>query len=211
MNAAKNVVATFASGSVTPVVALDPALDFAPQFVGTTSPVSYVTLINNGGGMLSIGNITASTEFAVTNDCNGSLAPGAFCHLSVSFSPTATGARVGTLTVADNAAGSPHRVTLSGTGIASAVPTCSLGASPATITRGGTSTLTANCNPPATSYIWTGGTCAGSLLANCTVTPSRTTMYSVTGTNNNGTSLAAIAKVTVKHADITPILMLLLD
>jgi hypothetical protein len=34
----------------------------------------------------------------------------------VSFTPVATGTRTGTLTFADNASGSPHAVTLTGTG-----------------------------------------------------------------------------------------------
>jgi hypothetical protein len=212
MNAAKTVVATFVTGSTSPIAMLDPnAVGFAPQFVGSTSTAATVTLINNGGATLNLSSITASAEFAVTNDCGGSLAPGALCHLSVSFSPTVAGAKVGTLTVIDSAAGSPHVVALSGTGVAATPPICVLSAAPTSVARGGTSILTASCNPSASSYAWTGGTCAGSLLANCTVMPTRTTTYSVTGTNNYGASLAVSAKVSVKTVDLAPILMLLLD
>lgn len=78
-------------------------------------------------------------------------------------------------------------------------PTCTLTASPATITTGGSSTLTASCNPAATSYVWTGGTggtCA-STSATCTVKPTVTTTYSVHGTNASGTNQAVSTTVTV--------------
>ena len=75
-------------------------------------------------------------------------------------------------------------------------PTCALTASPASISTGGTSTLTASCSPAATSYTWTGGTCAGS-GASCMVTPSATTTYTVSGINATGTGTAASATVTV--------------
>ena len=38
------------------------------------------------------------------------------CTINVTFTPTATGARTGTLTVSDNAAGSPQSIPLTGTG-----------------------------------------------------------------------------------------------
>src|SRR5674476_1172097 len=87
---------------------------------------------------------------------------------------------------------------------------CTLTAIPGSIPKGGTSTLTASCNPAATSYSWTGGTCAGTTAASCTVTPSVTTTYSLTGSNINGVSTAS-TQVVVGHFDLTPILMLLLD
>ena len=76
-------------------------------------------------------------------------------------------------------------------------PVCTLSTSPSSFTVGGSSTLTASCSPAATSYTWTGGTCAGSTGATCTVTPTSTTTYSVTGTNAGGTGTAASATVTV--------------
>src|SRR5207249_9155088 len=39
------------------------------------------------------------------------------CSISITFTPTAMGARTGTLTVLDNASGSPQTAALSGTGI----------------------------------------------------------------------------------------------
>src|SRR5207245_6553420 len=43
-------------------------------------------------------------------------AAGANCTISVTFAPTTIGARTGTLTITNNAGGSPHAVPLTGTG-----------------------------------------------------------------------------------------------
>ena len=100
-----------------PIVALSPtSLTFAGQKVGTTSTAQAVTLTNTGNAALVISSIAVSGDFAQTNACGSSLAPGASCAIRVTFTPTATGTRTGTLTVTDDAAGSPHVVQLSGTG-----------------------------------------------------------------------------------------------
>ncbi len=51
----------------------------------------------------------------------GTLAVGASCTINVVFTPGANGARTATLNIADNAAGSPQTVALSGTGVTSSV------------------------------------------------------------------------------------------
>lgn len=81
--------------------------------------------------------------------------------------------------------------------LATAVPYCTLTASPASVSPGGASTLTASCSPVATSYTWTGGTCAGVSSSTCLVTPSATTSYTVTGRNAVGSGTATSATVTV--------------
>jgi hypothetical protein len=61
-----------------------------------------------------------STSFGQAGTCGASLGAGASCAVTVSFSPTITGPLAGSLTFADNAAGSPQTVVLSGTGVAAA-------------------------------------------------------------------------------------------
>jgi hypothetical protein len=94
--------------------------------------------------------------------------------------------------------------------LVSLAPVCTLNAMPARIPPKRSSTLTVSCSPAATSYTWSGGTCAGKTASTCTVTPGATTTYSVTGTNSYGSTRSS-ATVTVKSVDLTPILMLLLD
>ncbi len=82
-------------------------------------------------------------------------------------------------------------------GDTSNVPVCTLSANPAFINAGASSTLTANCNPIAASYTWTGGTCAGTTSSTCTVMPSSNTTYTVQGVNGGGKSSVASATVSV--------------
>jgi hypothetical protein len=80
-------------------------------------------------------------------------------------------------------------------GASQAAPQCTLSASPAVLSAGASSTLTANCSPAATSFEWSGGTCAGTTSSSCTVAPSVTTTYSVIGSNAGGTSTVASATI----------------
>jgi hypothetical protein len=116
-----------------PVAGVSPSsLSFGNQSVGSTSSSQAVTLNNTGNAPLSIASVTASAGFGASNDCGGSVAAGGSCMISVSFTPTATGAANGTLTITDNSngvVGSTQTVSLSGTG---AIPVASV--SPSTLT-----------------------------------------------------------------------------
>jgi hypothetical protein len=95
------------------------SLSFGGQLLTTTSAAKTVTLTNTGTGSLTINTIGISGDFAQTNTCGALPAPlaaGANCVISVTFAPTAVGARTGTLTVTDTAGGSPHTAPLTGTG-----------------------------------------------------------------------------------------------
>ena len=111
---------TTGTATVTLVVAtavLNPSsLTFAAQDLNTTSAAQAVTLSNTGTAAFSISSIVASGEFLQSNNCGTSVAPGGSCTINVQFRPTALGTRSGTLAVATNAPGSPHTVTLTGTG-----------------------------------------------------------------------------------------------
>jgi trimeric autotransporter adhesin len=103
-----------------PSVSLKPAtLAFGKQTVGLASTARSVTLANTGSGALALSGISTTSGFGVTHGCSASLAPGASCTLSVVFTPTAAGAVTGSLDVTSNAAGSPHAVALSGSGVVS--------------------------------------------------------------------------------------------
>ena len=100
-----------------PVTFSSNSLNFGTVRVGNTSAAKTVTLTNRGSASLSIASIVASAGFAVaSNSCGASVAAGATCTVGMTFSPTATGAAVGTLTFTDGAATSPQTVNLAGTG-----------------------------------------------------------------------------------------------
>jgi probable HAF family extracellular repeat protein len=96
------------------------SLSFGTVVLGTSSPAKTVTLTNVGTITFTISGIaitgTDAGDFAQTHTCGSSLAAGASCTVSVTFKPTQIGNRTGTLSVTDNAPGSPQTVSLSGTG-----------------------------------------------------------------------------------------------
>ncbi|HEY7834946.1 MAG TPA: choice-of-anchor D domain-containing protein, partial [Ktedonobacterales bacterium] len=110
-----------------PVAGVNPNnLNLGTQGLTTTSAAQSVTLSNTGLAALAITSITFTGanpgDFAQTNTCGGSVAAGASCTISVTFSPTAKGSRGATLNVNDNAAGSPQTVALVGTGSPQQLP-----------------------------------------------------------------------------------------
>lgn len=105
-------------GGGTPVAQVLPtSLTFTGQQVSSVSPAQTVTVANIGTASMTISSITISGSFGQTNNCTGSLAIGNSCTVNVTFSPNTSGSAVGTLVINDNASGSPHTVSLSGTGI----------------------------------------------------------------------------------------------
>jgi hypothetical protein len=93
------------------------SLTFGVQVVGTTSPSQPVTLTNTGNGSLTINSTSVTGGFKITNNgCPATVKAGNHCIIQVAFSPGLGGALGGTLSIADNAPGSPQSVTLSGTG-----------------------------------------------------------------------------------------------
>jgi hypothetical protein len=116
-----------------PAVALFPqTLTFSDRATGFTSPAQTVTLINSGSAPLSITSIVANGDFGQTNGCGPSVAAGgATCTIDITFTPTATGTRTGDVTITDDAAGTPHVISLTGTGITPS-PAVTLSPSPLT-------------------------------------------------------------------------------
>jgi|GEM_PF-885360 len=118
-----------------PAVTLSPAsLTFNSQTVGTRSAAQAVTLTNSGSATLTITSIAVSgangSDFAQTNNCGTSLAANASCSINVTFTPTAAGTRTASVSVTDNAAGSPQNVPLSGTGASGSGSSCTKFVSP---------------------------------------------------------------------------------
>jgi hypothetical protein len=113
-----------------PTVSIAPSsLSFGNVLVGTTSPAQTVTLTNTSTARMSIGSISSTPEFSRTTNCPlspATLAGGASCTINVAFTPSASGARSGTLGLASNATGNPHTVGLSGSGTLPAAPQVSL-------------------------------------------------------------------------------------
>lgn len=201
------------------------SLSFGSQALATTSAAKSVTLKNNLPTALSISSITTTGDYAQTNNCGTSLAAGASCTVNVTFTPTTTGSRTGTLTIADNASNSPQTVSLSGTGVAQAA------VSPASLSFGNqvvgfasaakTVTLANNLQTGLTiSSIATSGdysqtnTCGTALAAgaNCTIsvtftpttTGSRTGALTITDNTNNSPQAVSLTGNGVVPVTVSP-------
>ncbi len=93
-------------------------LGFGNVVYGVKAAPQGIVLSNTGGAALHIAGIsvTGNSDFTSTSNCATTVAPGGQCRLSVTFAPHAIGARSGTLVIKTNAADSPHKVQLAGTG-----------------------------------------------------------------------------------------------
>lgn len=92
-------------------------ISFGTVAVNTTSPPKSVTLNNYGTAALNISAITASPPFAETDNCVPTVASNGGCTINVTVTPTASGSISGTLSIADNANGSPQTISLTGSAI----------------------------------------------------------------------------------------------
>jgi hypothetical protein len=171
-----------------PVVTLSSTnLAFGNQNVGSMSNPMSSTLTNTGSATLDISAIsitgTNAGDFPMNNNCGSTLTPGASCTINVTFDPSAPGMQTASVSITDNAPGSPQMIALSGTGVAPAVtlnPTSLIfgnqllgTTSPAqtvTLTNSGTETLTITSIAISGNFLQT-NTCGTSVDvgASCTI------------------------------------------
>jgi Beta-propeller repeat/Cep192 domain 4/Abnormal spindle-like microcephaly-assoc'd, ASPM-SPD-2-Hydin len=99
----------------TPSVSLSPiSLQFPTQQVGTTSQPQQVLLRNMSSSSLTISSVSAVGDFSETDNCGTGVPAAGTCTISVTFVPTNSGQRTGSISIKDDATGSPHLVSLSG-------------------------------------------------------------------------------------------------
>lgn len=104
-------------GDGTAVTTTPASITFGSQGVGTTSSPIPVTVSNSGTNPLTFGSIQTTGDFAETDNCLGAgVLTGASCAIQVTFTPSTTGTRTGTLVLNDNDGTSPQSVSLTGTG-----------------------------------------------------------------------------------------------
>jgi hypothetical protein len=219
-NAAGSPQAVTLTGTGTlppPVANVSPStVAFGNQLVTTTSAAQTVTVKNTGGSNL---NIAAAVSFSGTNPSDFAVAsgttctsgavvtPNSTCVINVTFTPPAngTGSRATILSIADDAAGSPQAVSLTGTGTvappaASVLPatltftgqlvTTTSAAQTVTVKNTGGSNLNITAAPSLSGTnasdfaVATGTTCTNSAV----VTPNSTCVINVTFTPPAGAS-----------------------
>jgi len=130
------------------------SLAFAAQQEQTQSTPQSVTVTNTGNAALIVSQITVTGDFTETDNCvSASVAANGYCTVQVSFLPSTTGARTGTLTIYANVAGGQATVALSGTGLAPAA----IMLSPAALTFPGNTLLGITSAPMNITVTNTGG------------------------------------------------------
>ena len=185
----------------TTTASLSPAsLTFASQTVGTTSAAQTVTLTNTGSAALAITTISTSGDFAETDNCGSSVAVGGNCAINVTFSPTASGTRTGSLRATDNTSGSPQTVSLTGAGSSIAADfSLSVAPTSGTITAGQSATFTLNVTPSGGFNQAVNLTCGGApQAATCTISPAAVTP------NGSSASTATITLSTTARGTVGP-------
>ncbi len=105
-----------ASAMASGIAVFPSSLDFGSQTVSTKTVPKFVSITNIGADTLNFGVIAAGGDYSTLTSCVTTLAAGASCQVAVSFTPVAAGTRTGTLTITDDAPGSPHSVGLTGVG-----------------------------------------------------------------------------------------------
>jgi hypothetical protein len=128
-----HTVALSGTGTAVPApvaVLTPPSFSFGSIQTGSSSSAQTATLSNTGNAALSITGIVIgganAGDFAQTNTCGSSVAAGASCTISVTFTPLSAASFAASLTVTDNANGSPRSVSLSGTGTLPPAPGASI-------------------------------------------------------------------------------------
>ena len=190
---AKNLVTNWSLVTGAPVVSMAPAsLSFAARTVGTTSAAQTITLSNTGTAALAIADISITgtnyTSFGGSTTCPASLPAATSCQIRVTFKPLAAGTLAAVVSVTDNATGSPHKVTLTGTGTAAATATLL----PAALTFAST-VVGATSAAQAVTLKNTGG----SALTGIVVAVTGTNAGSFIATSGCGTTLAAGVSCTI--------------
>ena len=182
------------SATTTAVASLSSSsLEFGNAPVAVASSSQVLTLNNTGSMALSITSIAFTganaTDFNQVNTCGASLAAGGSCTIAIVFTPSAIGTRTASVTIADDASGSPQAASLSGTGTHDVILSWTDSPNPGIIgynvyrgtTSGGQSPTPLNSTP-----------INGTTYTDGVVTAGATYYYVVTTVaSNNGTESAA--------------------
>ena len=107
------------TGTGVPDLTGSPAsLTFGNMDIGGSSTAQVVTFTNAATAAITVPQILTTGDFAVTTTCGSTIAALSTCTISVTFKPTATGPRTGTLTVnSSSPAYSGLSTALSGNGV----------------------------------------------------------------------------------------------
>ena len=192
-------------------VSLSPtSLSFTPELVAMASAAQKVALVNLQNAALSITSVSItganSGDFSAKSSCGTSLKAHASCSISVTFKPTATGARTGTLTVIDGAGTQTAGLTGTGSNVKVSVASVSFGNQVYNTTSAVKTVTLTNKQTTGTlnvagivssisinngDFTYTGTTCGTTLAVNKTCTISLTFKPSILGPDTGALTFSA--------------------
>ena len=178
-----------------PQAALTPATaNFGSVTIGSTSSAQTFTLTNAGTAALPITSVgltgTNATLFALaSNNCGTSLAAGAACNVTITFTPTAAGSATATLSIVDSVG--TQSATLSATGAAVAAPQAAL-----TPTTGAFGSVNVGSTSAAQTFTLSNAGTAALPISGITLGGTNASAFSFAG-NTCGESLAAGSSCTL--------------
>ena len=112
-------VALAGTGAAAADITLNPvALGFGATIVNQSAAAQTITVNNTGGSIATLQSPVVTGDFAISaNTCGATLGASTACALSVVFTPTASGNRVGTVSVTDTSTGVTGTQTAQLTGV----------------------------------------------------------------------------------------------
>ncbi len=170
------------------------SMTFSALNVGATSSAQTLTITNTGNGPLTMSTVQATGDFAQTNNCT-TVAPSATCAVQITFTPTSSGTRTGSVILTSSAIGSPQTVTLSGSGIDFNMPA---NGGSKTVVAGSTASYQMDIAPVGGSFSNPIAlTCAGvPAFATCSISPTSVTP----GANASSVTVTITTKASVSAA-----------
>ncbi len=190
------------TGTAPTVTVLPSSLNFSGEMKGSTTAAKTVTLSNTSGAAVSITSIAATGDFAEANTCGTSVAANGSCTINVTFKPTTSGARSGTLSITDNATGSPQTVALAGTGEDFSLTDTT---SAQSVARGGTATFALQVVPLGGLTDTVTLACSGAPAKSvCTVIPASVTLNGTASASATVTISTTASSVTLPLAPNPP-------
>jgi hypothetical protein len=215
-----------AAATVTTATLAPAALSFASQQVQTQSAAQTITVTNTGTIPMIVTQVSTSGDFSASNNCSTPVAIGGSCTVQVTFTPTATGVRSGSLTIFLNVSGGQITAPLTGNGVPGGaivlLPTAmNFGSSPIgvsvtppqNVTVSNTGGVAVNLQTPTVTgdFSIVANTCSASLAPNFGCTVALTFTPTVSGTrsgifsisDDTGTQTATLSGIGVAPATDT--------
>jgi Abnormal spindle-like microcephaly-assoc'd, ASPM-SPD-2-Hydin len=116
VSASSTLTSTLTGTGIVALAGTPTTLAFGNVDVGTPS-VKTITVTNNAAGPVPVPTLVVTGDYTAVSGCGATVAGNGTCTITVTFRPSVTGPRNGTLTVASNSVAYALTTTLTGNGV----------------------------------------------------------------------------------------------